>query len=254
MSAELVNLSRAELAVVFQHLWGQGLASSDTMLADLDLGADELAAGRQSLIERGLLLAAPRRSDTALSPSLEPVLQAVTRPQVLGVLQIGGAGSATRSAHFSWRPGTLVFNRVTEAGDHVLELMPDSEQVGKAVVEYSALSAFTQAAEEDPSDPETIVREASVRAVFMAVADPAAVQPATEAVSWLVSRDRLWLVTPAEADQSPVIRQAIAAEVGAEAKRLLEHAIERVRSRANGSGPSTTTRGARKDRKPPRRG
>lgn len=250
MSGESLQLSRAELAVVFQHLWGQPEIPNDTMLAGLELGPDEVAEGRHSLIERGLLFAAPRRSDTALSPSLEPMLEAVTRPRVLGVLQLSSAARTARSAYFSWTPATLVFNRVTEAGDHFLEVIPGPAGVSKAVIEFSALSDYQQGAEEMAPDPEAIVREASTRAVFMAVAEPATDRPATEAVSWLISGEKLWLMAPLEADRAPELRRATAAAVGEEVRSLLEHAIERVRSKADGSGPSATTRPARKNPHP----
>jgi len=47
----------------------------------------------------------------------------------------------------------------------------------------------------------------------------------------------------------------IANSIGREADTTrLEHAIERGRSKADGSGSSATTRAARKNSKPPRRG
>jgi len=227
MSAEQLRFSQAEMAVVFQHLWGQP-PTSETMMGDLKLNEDSLADGRRSLVDRGLLFADSRRSDSALSPALEPILAAVTRPQVLGVLQISRPGKEGWSAYFSWTPETIVFNQVAEAGDHLLEKLPGVEAIGKAALHLSGVNGFKKGRAGAAADPEAIVREASIRGIFMAVSDPAAVEPATEAISWLVSGGEIWLLAAGEGE-TPRLKPATAEEVGRQVDLLMNSAVERYR-------------------------
>jgi hypothetical protein len=211
------------------------------MLADMDLDEAALSEGRRSLVDRGLLFVDSRRSDSALSPSLEPVLTAVTRPQVLGVLQVTSRDSAPRSAYVSWTPETVVLNKVTEAGDHLLETLPAVEAIGKTALNFSGVTGFKKEGKGMAPDPEAIVRDATLRAVFLAVSDPAAVEPQTAAMSWLVSGDALWLM--AGEGETPLLEPATADEVGGRVVSMLNTAIESYR-RAQASAPTKKAGGS----------
>jgi len=234
MSAEELRFSKAEMAVVFQHVWAQPSVPNETMLVDLNLDEAALSAGRRSLVDRGLLFADSRRSDSALSPSLEPTLSAVTHPEVLGVLEIGSPGNAPRSAYISWTREMVVLNQVTQSGDHVLNPLPGVDAIGEAALQFSDLNRYKKAKAEPVPDPETIARRATLRAVFMAVADPAALQPATEAVAWLVSGDGIWLMEEGEGE-TPRLMPASAAEVGRKVVSMMRAAIEGLGSGRSGA-------------------
>ena len=236
MTTEQLRLSKAEMAVLLQHFWGEAAAPTETMMTDLSLDEAALASGRRSLVGRELLLKAPRGGGAALSPLVEPVLATSTRPQVLGVLQITGPGTAPRSGYFSWTPAMIVFNHVTETGDLMLETLSGVEAIANATLRFSDLTPFKKAKAEGVADPEAIVREAKLRAVFLAVSDPAAVKPATEAMAWLVSRGEIWLMEAGEGEV-PQLMPASAAEVGRKVVSLMNTAVEHLQ--AERSSPVT---------------
>ncbi len=243
------------MAVLLQSIWGEAAAPTETMLADLNLDEAALAAGRLSLTEHGVLVMAPGGKGAELSPAVGPVLSTVTRPQVLGVLQVTTTAAEPRNAYFSWTPERIVFNQVTETGDHILDTLPGLEAIGEAVIQFSRLTGFEKARGGLAADPEAVVQAATLRALFLAVSDPAAADPGTEASAWLVSGDGLWLVK-AGAGQIPQFMPATAAEVAKEVVVLMNAAVERIHGnrtvprnkRDGGSGVSPTAATVRRPR------
>src|SRR5512135_3564487 len=88
-TVEPVSLTPAEMAVVFQHMLGPAVAEGG-LLGDLNLEPPALDAARARLLERGLLRPAPDRSRprTFIAPGTQALFGAVTRPLMLGVLQV----------------------------------------------------------------------------------------------------------------------------------------------------------------------
>jgi hypothetical protein len=247
-----LQLSQAEMAVVFQHLWSQPASATETMLGDLNLDEASLIEGRRSLVERGFLFEPPRRSETVLSPSLEPVLTAVTRPQVLGVLKV--STSAGRDGYLSWTPATTVFNYVTKDGGHMLEALPDLGAIGETVSRFSDLGRFKKPPAGAVADPEEIARKATLRGVFLCVVDPASPEPGAEAIAWLVSADEIWLME-AGGGEAPQLMPASATEIGGKVTAMMKTAVQGPKTvrggpqelKGDGSGGARTVR-ARRDR------
>jgi hypothetical protein len=230
MASEPLRLSPAELAVVFQHLIGRDVSSQNTLLADSGMSEDQLGEARRALIERGLLMGDSRRSDTALSPSLEPILQTVTAPKALGILQISKPGEAPMVVYISWTESTIAANWIDRDGQHVIEPLPSLAAVGEAIVRWTAIGAFNKAKASETPDAEAIVEKANQRAVFMAVGGVLEDEQHAQAVSWITSEDRLWLMDGQGNGQQPSVHLASAADVRKEVESLLENATAKASS------------------------
>src|SRR5260221_6276514 len=112
-SPDPLILAPAEMAVVFQHVLGPA-AGEGGLLGDLNLSPPALAAARARLLERGLLRPAPNAAlgQTFIAPGARTLLDAVTRPLLLCVLQVMAPGQDDRGAYFRLTPAMLGFNSV----------------------------------------------------------------------------------------------------------------------------------------------
>src|SRR5258707_6561399 len=139
-SPDPLILAPAEMAVVFQHLLGPAAAEGG-LLGDLNLSPPALAAARARLLERGLLRPAPNAAlrQTFIAPGARTLLDAVTRPLMLCVLQVMQPGQEERGAYFSWTPDLLVFNSIDAHGNHRLEPLPSLEPVADRALAPSGL-------------------------------------------------------------------------------------------------------------------
>jgi hypothetical protein len=232
MEDEPLTLSPAELAVVFQHLIGRDAASQHLLSADMDFDESELEAARRSLIERGLLIANPRRSDTALAFSLEPVLRTITRPAALGILQVSRPGLPARTINISWAEGNTVANWIDETGRHVIEPLASVREVGEAAVGWTAIGSFTPRRGGEAIDPESVVRLARQRAVFMAVGGVLEDEQHAQAVSWITGDDALWLIDGRRAGSEPALVSVSASDVAEAVRSLMEGAVADATERA----------------------
>ena len=167
----------------------------------------------------------PRRSESALAPSLEPILRTVTQPQVLGVLQFTKTGEPSRAAYVSWTADKTVINRADPDGVHTLQPLASSQEVGEAVCRETGVEAFKRPKISEPADLEAIVGSASMRAVFMAVSDLTADQQHVRAASWIVSGDQLWLAVGMGAEETPRMHPAAADHVSEAVQSLIDTAI-----------------------------
>ena len=85
-------------------------------------------------------------------------------------------------------------------------------------------------------DPEAIVAAASQRAVFMAVGGMQEEEQHPQALSWLTSGDRLWLMDGQGDGQEPVVRQASAEDIRKKVQSLMVAATS---GNAVGARPSS---------------
>jgi hypothetical protein len=197
-------LTPAEMAVVFQHLLGPA-GPEGGMLGTLDLSPPALDAARARLLERGLLRPAPDRSQrqTFIAPAARALLRAVTRPLMLGVLQVMEPGRDERGAYFSWIPDMLVCNTVDLQGNHRLEPLPGLEALADRALAESGLSDFQPTPAALPATPDAVGRAAGRRAVFMIVASARTAHEQVHGLAWMLSAGRLWLMAPQAAPASP---------------------------------------------------
>jgi hypothetical protein len=200
LTAESVTLTPAEMAVVFQHMLGPAVAEGG-LLGDLNLQPPALEAARARLLERGLLRPAPDRSSpqTFIAPGARALFGAVTRPLMLGVLQIMRTGQAERGAYFSWTPDLLVFNTVDARGQHRLEPLPNLDAVAERALAECELDRFAPQAGPLPPTPDAMGQAASLRAIFMTVASARTAHEQVHGLAWLLSAGRLWLMAPGAA-------------------------------------------------------
>jgi len=207
--------SPAEMAVVFQHLLGPAAAEGG-LLGNLDLSPPALAAARTRLLERGLLCPAPDRAhpETFIAPGARALLGAVTRPLMLGVLQIMEPGQAEHSAYFSWTPDMLVYNSVDARGHHHLEPLPDLDALADRALAASSLNHFAPSVAPLPATPAAVGQGAGLRAVFMTVASARTAHEQVHGVAWMVSAGRLWLMSPQPAPANPPAPPAPATRSG----------------------------------------
>jgi hypothetical protein len=212
MTTQTFQFSNAEIAVIFQQLLGPDLPPESDMLADLKVDPAAVAAARKRLVERGLMHAAPDPDQVAFDPAILALFQAVTRPEVLGILQIGIPDKPGREMYFSWTPERIVRNFVDENGDHHLELLSAIEEVGQAAVRESGIESLGQVKPDLAGNPETVITGASLRAVFMAVANMQSADQDSQAASWVVKDGQLWLITRQEGENGamePVTAETI---------------------------------------------
>ena len=195
-SPDLLILTPAEMAVVFQHLLGPA-AGEGGLLGDLNLSPPALEAARARLLERGLLRPAPNAAlrKTFIAPGARAMLDAVTRPLMLGVLQVMEPGQEERGAYFSWTPDMLVFNSVDAYGNHRLEPLPSLEAVADRALAASRLNDFKPAPALLPASPDAVGQAASLRAVLMTVASARTAHEQVHGLAWMLSAGRLWLMS-----------------------------------------------------------
>src|SRR5579859_957448 len=196
-AAETLILTPAEMAVVFQHILGPTGAEGG-LLGDLDLLPPALDAARARLLERGLLRPAPDRArpQTFIAPRASALLGAVTRPMMLGVLQIMRPGQAEHGVYFSWTPDMLVCNSLDPQGNHRLEPLAGLEAMADRALVECGLDQFKPAPAPLPASPEAVGRGASLRAVLMTVASARTTHEKVQGLAWLISAGRLWLMAP----------------------------------------------------------
>ena len=204
---EPLILTSAEMAVFFQHLLGPAAAEGG-LLGDLNLSPPALAAARARLLARELLRPAPNAAlrQTFIAPGARALLDAVTRPLMLCVLQVMQPGQEERGAYFSWTPDMLVANSVDAQGNHHLEALPGLEVVADRVLAASGLSEFKPVAAPLPASPDAVGQAAGIRAVFMTVASARTAHERVQGLAWMLSAGRLWLMapqTPAAASPPP---------------------------------------------------
>ena len=201
-AAEPVILTPAEMAVVFQQMLGPSVAEGG-LLGDLNLEPPALDAARARLLERGLLRPAPDRSRprTFIAPGARALFGAVTRPLMLGVLQVMRPGQPECGAYFSWTPDLLVCNTVDARGNHCLEPLPDLGAVADRARAECGLERFAPQTVPLPPNPDAVGRAASLRAIFMTVASARTAHEQVSGLAWLLSAGRLWLMAPQSASQ-----------------------------------------------------
>jgi hypothetical protein len=198
MSVEPLVLTPAEMAVVFQHLLGPAEAEGG-LLGDLDLRPPALDAARARLLDRRLLRPAPDRASAKsfIAPGVRTLLDAVTRPLMLCVLQIMRPGQDERGAYFSWTPEMLVFNAVDQRGNHLLEPLPELGMIADRVLDMCGLLDFKPGTSMPAgSAPYAAGKVASLRAVLMTVASVRTAHEKVQGLAWLLSAGRLWLIAP----------------------------------------------------------
>jgi hypothetical protein len=199
-------LAPAEMAVVFQHMLGPTTAGSE-LLADSGLEPPARAAARQRMLERGLLRPAPNRAlgQTFIAPDARALFGAVTRPLMLGVLQIMQPGQDERGAYVSWTPDLLVFNTVDAHGNHRLEPLASLEAVADRTLAVCGLDAFKPAPAPLPASAnrtglaDALGRAAGLRVIFMTVASARTANEKVSGLAWLISAGQLWLMAAPEA-------------------------------------------------------
>src|SRR5262249_47807383 len=137
-----------------------------------NLSPPALAAARARLLERGLLRPAPNAAlrQTFIAPGARAILDTVTRPLMLCVLQVMEPGQDERGAYFSWTPQMLIFNSVDVHGNHHLEPLPGLEAVADRALVTSGLNDFKPSPAPVPASPDAVGQAAGRRAVLMAVA------------------------------------------------------------------------------------
>lgn len=197
------------MAVVFQHLLGPA-AGEGGLLGDLNLSPPALEAARARLLERGLLRPAPNAAlrQTFIAPGARALLDAVTRPLMLCVLQVMELGQDERGAYFSWTPDMLVFNSVDAQGNHRLESLPGLEAVADRALAASRLNDFKPAPAPLPATPDAVGRATGLRAVFMTVASARTAHEKVRGLAWMLSAGRLWLMSP-QAAPAPAAASAV---------------------------------------------
>jgi hypothetical protein len=190
-------LTPAEMAVVFQHLLGPAAAEGG-LLGDLDLRPPALDAARARLLERGLLRPAPDRAhpQTFIAPGARALLDAVTRPLMLCVLQVMQPEQDEHGAYFSWTPDMLVFNTVDQQGNHRLEPLPSLEAIADRALAECGLNNFKPTPGALPASPDAVGRAAGLRAIFMTVASARTAHEKVQGLAWMLSGGRLWLMAP----------------------------------------------------------
>jgi hypothetical protein len=199
-AAQALVLAPAEIAVVFQHMLGPATAGSG-LLGDMGLEPPALAAARQRLLERGLLRPAPNRAlgQTFVAPDARALFGAVTRPLMLGVLQIMQPGQDERGSYFSWTPDLVVFNTVDAQGNHRLETLPSLEAVADRTLAACGLDGFKPAPAPLPASSllgraDALGRAAGLRVIFMTVASARTAHEKVSGLAWLISAGQLWLM------------------------------------------------------------
>ncbi len=239
-AADPVILTPAEMAVVFQHMLGPAVAEGG-LLGDLNLQPRALDAARGRLLERGLLRPAPNRAhaQTFIAPGARALFAAVTRPLMLGVLQIMRPGQAERGAYFSWTPDVLVFNTVDARGNHCLEPLSGLEAIADRALAECDLERFTPQAAPLPPDLDAVGRAASLRAIFMTVASARTAHEQVAGLAWMLSAGRLWLMAPQPAPQPAAATHApsgaglkalLPADLRAAILAAAQHAVDHTRA------------------------
>ncbi len=185
------------MAVVFQHLLGPA-ATEGGLLGDLNLSPPALEAARARLLGRGLLRPAPNAAlrKTFIAPGARALLDTVTRPLMLGVLQVMEPGHDERGAYFSWTPEMLVFNSVDVQGNHHLVPLPGLEAVADQALAACGLNDYKPDPAPLPGTPDAVGRAAGLRAVFMTVASARTAHEKVHGLAWMLSAGRLWLMSP----------------------------------------------------------
>lgn len=225
MTTQPLKLTHAEMAVIFQQLFGPELLPQGDLFADLKVDEAGLEAARRSLVERGLMHFAPDPSQVAFDPSTLALFQTVTRPQVVGILQIGSPDGPSKEMYFSWTPDRIVRNYVDEKDAHILELLPSVDAIGEAAVRESGIGELTAVKPELAGNPETVIGGASLRAVFMIAANLQAPEQDARAASWLVKDNQLWLITRQEGERGamePVTAETVQDTVVAMVNQAIE--------------------------------
>ncbi len=219
---EPITLTPAEMAVMFRRLLGETAAVDAALRADLDLGPEEIAQARKRLIERGLLIARPGfKGDALVAPPLFLQFNTVTRPAVLGTLEVARPGQAARMVNYSWRGGWFVRNHVDENGNHVLRPLASAEALADDALRETGIEPAGPAATSEPApaqptaDREAVARAATLRAVLMVVANASTPRQEAQALSWLVSGGQLWLVARSQQPDQAGMRVVSPAELRA---------------------------------------
>lgn len=225
MATQPLTFTNAEIAVIFQQLLGPDLLPKSDLFADLKVDEAGLKAARKSLIKRGLMHVAPDPNEIAFEPSALALFQTVTRPEVVGILQIGSPGKPSKEMYFSWTPDRIVRNYVDEKDHHILEPLPSIEAIGEAAVRESGIGELTEVKPDLSGNPETVISGANLRAIFMAVANLQSPEQESQAASWVVNNNQLWLITKQEGDSGamePVTAETVQATVVAMVKQAVE--------------------------------
>lgn len=232
MAAEPLKLTPAELAVIFQHFLARDPGSQRALFADMNVEEDQLEGARRALRERGLLMGDTRRNDTALSPALEPLLRTVTTPQALAILQVSKPGAPPRVTFINWTEGMIAGNWLDEDGQHVIQPLASLQAVGESVVGWTGAGPFKRVKKTGEIDPDSVVKNASQRAVFVAVAGVLADEQRARAACWITSGDLLWLIDGQADAQGIFIRPASAAIVRETVQTMMSDAVAETTARA----------------------
>ncbi len=231
---EPMRLSPGEMAVLFKRLLGNTPAAQSALLADLPLKAEDLQKAEDSLSQRGLLIKRPGSDDAILDPPLFLLFNAVTRPEVLAVLQITRPGQPPRNINFSWRGGWVVRNHVDDKGDHLLAPIASPEALAAAILRECGLDPDAAAnGKGRPAGGSAIhqaefaalAAKASLQALLMLVTDASSRQARPKTIAWLVSDGQVWLMA-----RSAKGRAALAPTTAANLRGLLVAVAQQVES------------------------
>ncbi|PKO20492.1 MAG: hypothetical protein CVU38_19810 [Chloroflexi bacterium HGW-Chloroflexi-1] len=206
-------LTAAELAVILELLAGPALALDATALHDLAVTPAQIAAARQALLDRGVLVAASQAADAETGVSAEYALLLATAlaPERIFILRSESRGQPARQIIYSRGEDLWVRNMVTPAGAHrFAELVSVSGVVDDMLRESSIAAPSTRPAPEATAPLVDVLRKASGLHLLVRGTLPTASALPADALSWITAADGVWVVArtgPAEAAQRTAIVQ-----------------------------------------------
>jgi len=198
------EFSTPELAVLVQHMTGGVLQLDAAAVADLDSSEDGLASAEEQLRDRGLLVSAPLEEEAAVSSQLAPVLRCALDPDVLGIMRVErrtATGTTPDVSYYSFTDECMVHNRVDARGNHVFTEFGSIDEVLSALT-ATAAHAGSSGASAEPLESLLPVSD-SVNLLLM-VAGTGGPDAATQATSWVIARDAVWLVDRRDNDGLPM--------------------------------------------------
>ena len=232
MAAEALTLTAAEMAVLMEPILGPAAGDGTGQLADLGLTTAALDQARAALLARGLLRPAPDRSArrTFVVSDARMMLIAAARPMALGALTITRPGRPEHGVYFSWTPEIFLYNTVDGGGLYHLEPLASLEAAAEVIVRECGLLDFTpDVAAPAPASPDDVARNATLRAIFVAVASARTAVEAVTSLAWLVSQGQLWVVAPQPDGGDADLNAVSVPDLRASVQLLLAQAIENTR-------------------------
>ncbi len=198
LARQPLQLSQAELVVIIRAVAGSDLPGDDHLLSDLEVSEADVQIARAGLVERKVLLPLLHIGGVVLEPALWPTISTALYPRTLGILQIRRPDRPPQTLYLSWGSWQAVLNKVEPGGTHLLQPLASAEAVADAVMRECGLdtqpSQAAATAPTAPVDPEAVARKATLRGLMLIVANPSRPREAAEALSWLLSDGKLWLI------------------------------------------------------------